>query len=106
MPDREITPATVKASGMMVAFMQDLFLFPADFKFPSHFDLNKVHEELSRSNTSTYYLHPSGMEFGAILLEIQAWKDKGVNWAECGPFPKFGDHNNLLVQKILLWGCD
>lgn len=46
------------------------------------------------------------MEFGAILQEIQAWKDKGVNWAECGPFPKFGDHNNLLVQKILLWGCD
>jgi len=76
-------------------------LFPEGF--PSHFDLNKVHEELSRSEPQTYAEHPSGQLFASIAQDILTWKAKAANWSDCGQFPKFGDHNNLLVQKILLW---
>lgn len=104
MPDREITQATLQASRVIEGFMQ--CNFSRSFKFPSHFDLNKVHEDLSRSQLINYTDHPSGQSFGSIAREILAWKAKGADWSQCGQFPKFGDHNNLLVQKVLLWYSD
>lgn len=104
MPDREITQATLEASRLIEAFMK--CKFSRNFKFPSHFDLNKVHKELSRSEFINYTDHPSCQFFGSIAQEIPGWKAKRANWSQCGQFPKFGDHNNLLVQNILLWYTD
>lgn len=89
---------------MIKAFME--CNFPSNFKFPSHFDLNKVHEELSRSRFINYTDHPSGQLFGSVAQKIPAWKANGANWSQCGQIPKFGDHNNLLVRNIPLWHSD
>ncbi|KAK0754932.1 hypothetical protein B0T18DRAFT_49001 [Schizothecium vesticola] len=71
----------------------------------THLDCNKILSELSRSKKiTTYNDHPSGKNFTKMAAEIVAWKKTADKWSKCGSFPKFGNLESLMVQKILMVG--